>query len=236
MPVRRGRRCRNRRWSRGWQLRWIRSSHWQQHRFRLCCNMDTDIQHGHEHAEWALTWTCGIKMDIHGHGDEEWTWTCSMDLDTQHTVDLDTQYWPAHEVWTCSYSMDNYSHYGHEHASRTDHAHDMYMHMHHGHGHAPWTWKCTMDIDIHHGHGHPSWTWTCTMDLNMHRGSLNADEKFSLASLVWHLFMIQYLVKHQHSGIVVSLHSKNWSRVKLPTERRILGLNSAGNYLYCCEN
>jgi hypothetical protein len=43
---------------------------------------DLDIQHGHGHAEWTLTWS--MNMDIqHGHGNAAWTWKCNMDMDIQ---------------------------------------------------------------------------------------------------------------------------------------------------------
>jgi hypothetical protein len=82
----------------------------------------------------------------------------------------------------------------------------MDMDMHHGQGHAPWTRTCTVDKDMHRGQGHAPWTWTCTMDMDIemdiHHGCQNADKKFSLASLVF--ISLQHLVRHWHSGIVVS--------------------------------
>ncbi len=69
-----------------------------------------------------------------------------------------------------------------------------------------------MDMDMQYGHGHAAWTctrstalvmqhvsgqWTC-----MDAGCRNADKEFSPASLV--SVSLQRLVRHRHSGIVVS--------------------------------
>jgi hypothetical protein len=59
-----------------------------------------------------------------------------------------------------------------------------------------------MDMDMQHGHGHTTRLWSCSMDLAMDmHGFRNADKQLSLASLV---FRSLQLVRHRHSGIMVS--------------------------------
>jgi hypothetical protein len=41
------------------------------------------------------------------------------------------------------------------------------------------------DKRLGHSHGHAAWKWACTMDTDKQHGCRNADEKFSLASLVF---------------------------------------------------
>ncbi len=75
-----------------------------------------------------------------------------------------------------------------------------YIYVHgHWHGHATWTWICSMEMDMYtqQGFGDTAWIWT----MDMH-GCRNADKEFSPASLVF--VSLQRLVRHRHSGIVVS--------------------------------
>jgi hypothetical protein len=71
------------------------------------------------------------------------------------------------------------------------------MDMQYGHAHAAWTWTCNSDLVMQHGLVNAAWIWT----VDMH-GFRNADKKLSPASLIF--VSSQLLVRHRHSGIMVS--------------------------------
>jgi hypothetical protein len=60
-----------------------------------------------------------------------------------------------------------------------------------------------MDMDTQHGFGHAAWTWT----VDMH-GCMDAG--MPIKSSVWHRqfsVSLQRLIRHRHSGIMVSRQS-----------------------------
>ncbi len=69
---------------------------------------------------------------------------------------------------------------------------------------------CSMDIDMQHGHGHAAWTWTRSTDWVMQHGPGQwpcMDAGMPTKSSVRHQkfsFSLQGLIRHQHSGIMVS--------------------------------
>ncbi len=106
--------------------------------------------------------------------------------------------------------------YGHWHAPWTWTC-TMAMDMQHGHGHTPWSWISRIDMEMQHGDGHAAWKWTCIMDMDMQHGhghgagtwtcSMNADMQQGYGHAIWAWTWLCSMDIDMQHGLHVGHHS-----------------------------